>query len=263
VTDELLVHRDAGVVTITINRPARRNALDRATFARLRDTLREIAANDDDRVVVVTGTGDAFCAGGDLTPVAEPAASDAAATRTPGGGTLAVMRSPIGEAALALHQLPQPSIAAVNGVAAGAGVNLAIGCDLVVAAESARFAELFVRRGLSIDFGGTWLLPRIVGLQQAKRMALLGDWYDAHEAQRLGLVTEVCADADLAGHVATMARRLAGHSPVALSMIKRGLNRAFDADMASALEHEALAQAACAASPAFAEAVAAFKGSGR
>jgi enoyl-CoA hydratase/carnithine racemase len=251
-------------VTITINRPERRNALDRATFALLRDTLRDIATNDDDRVVVLTGTGDAFCAGGDLTPATAAAdAADAAASPPPGGGTLAVMRSPIGEAALALHQLPQPTIAAVNGVAAGAGVNLAIGCDLVIAAESARFAELFVRRGLSIDFGGTWLLPRIVGLQQAKRMALLGDWYDAHEAQRLGLVTEVCAADELAGHVSAMARRLAEHSPVALSMIKRGLNRAFEVDMASALEHEALAQAACAASPAFAEAVAAFKGSGR
>ena len=257
-TEDLLVQRDNGVVTITINRPQRRNALDRATFAALGDVLREIATGAEDRVVVITGAGEAFCAGGDLTPATT---ADSSQPRSPGDGTLAVMRSPIGEAALALHHLPQPTVAAVNGVAAGAGVNLAIGCDLVIAAESARFAELFVRRGLSIDFGGTWLLPRIVGLQKAKRMALLGDWYDAHEAEQLGLVTEVCPDDQLGAHVAAIARRLAEHSPVALSMIKRSLNRAFDVDMAAALEQEALAQAACASSPAFAEAIAAFKGS--
>lgn len=257
--DELLVTRDSAVVTITINRPERRNALDRATFVALRDTLRAITANEDDRVVVITGTGDAFCAGGDLTPAARvDDAADAPAPR-PGEGTLALMRSPIGEAALALHQLPKPTIAAVNGVAAGAGVNLAIGCDLVIAAESARFAELFVRRGLSIDFGGTWLLPRVVGLQRAKMLAMLGDWIDVHEAQRVGLVTEVCPDEQLHARVAELASRLAEHSPVALSMIKRGLDQSFAVDMATALENEARAQAICASSAAFADAMVAFK----
>jgi 2-(1,2-epoxy-1,2-dihydrophenyl)acetyl-CoA isomerase len=257
----LLVERDDGVVTLTIDRPERRNALDVATFAALRDTLREIAGSRADRVVLLTGAGGAFSSGGDLTPPAAPA-PEVASEPSP-DRTLAVLRSPIGEAALALHELPQPSIALVEGVAAGAGANLAFGCDLVLAAPDARFAELFVRRGLSIDFGGTWLLPRLIGLQRAKALALLGDWIDADDALRLGLVTEVVANAELRARGDEWARRLAARSATALTHIKRNLDASFGSSMTEALEREAQSQAACTASDEFAALLLAFRDGAR
>ena len=257
--DDLVVVRDDGVVTITINRPARRNALDVPTFAVLRDTLRDIATRDDDRVVVITGAGGAFSAGGDLTPPAGGATASDGPPEPPEARTANVLRSPIGEAALALHELPQPTIAAVDGVAAGAGANLAFGCDLVVAADTARFAELFVKRGLSIDFGGTWLLPRLVGPQRAKLLAFTGDWIDATEAARLGLVVEVVPQAELSTRVQDLARRIATHSKVALAHSKRNLDTSWGSTMAEALEREARAQAACTASDEFAALIEAFR----
>jgi 2-(1,2-epoxy-1,2-dihydrophenyl)acetyl-CoA isomerase len=252
----VLVDRADGVVTVTINRPERRNAIDVPTFALLRDTFREIATRDDDRVVVVTGAGGAFSAGGDLTL---PEAGSAAPDDPPEVRTANVLRSPIGEAALALHELPQPTIAAVDGVAAGAGANLAFGCDLVVAADTARFAELFVTRGLSIDFGGTWLLPRLVGPQRAKLLAFTGDWVDAEEALRLGLVVAVVPRHDLGPRVRELARRLAGRSRVALTHIKRDLDASWGSTMAAALDREASSQAACVASDEFVALVDAFR----
>ena len=261
------MERHQGVVSMTIDRPERRNALDAATFGVLRDELRAVAARPEDRVVVVTGAGDAFCAGGDLRSGPPPrregdtvAAPDPhPATASPAERTLALMRGPIGEAALALHQLPQPTIAAVNGVAAGAGANLAFGCDLVLAAASARFGQLFIRRGLSLDFGGTWLLPRLVGVQQAKRLALLGDWVDATAAAALGLVTEVWPDAELAARAAELAARLAAQPPLAMALIKANLNQSFGLSMAEALELEATSQAACTLTEEYAAAREAFR----
>jgi len=257
--DGLVVVRDDGVVTITIDRPARRNALDVPTFALLRDTLRDVATRDDDRVVVITGAGGVFSAGGDLTPPAGGSTASAESPEPPEVRTASVLRSPIGEAALALHELPQPTIAAVDGVAAGAGANLALGCDLVVAADTARFAELFVKRGLSIDFGGTWLLPRLIGPQRAKLLAFTGDWIDAAEAARLGLVVEVVPRAELASRVHDLARRIATGSKVALTHSKRNLDASWGTTMAEALEREALAQAACTASDEFAALIDAFR----
>jgi 2-(1,2-epoxy-1,2-dihydrophenyl)acetyl-CoA isomerase len=246
------------VVVVTIDRPERRNAIDVPTFAALRDELRDIARSPADKVVVVKGSGGSFSSGGDLNPSSSAGASAASAPQA----TADLMRSPIGEAALALHELPQPSIAAVDGVAAGAGANLAFGCDIVIAAETARFAELFVRRGLSLDFGGSWLLPRLIGLQRAKLLAMTGDWVDAHRAAAMGLVAEVVPVEELAERTFELARRLASHSPVALAHIKRGLDASFGTTMAEALEREAQAQAACAASAEFAVQLEAFR-SGR
>ena len=161
-------------------------------------TFREIALDSSaDRVVVLTGAGGDFCSGADLS----------------GGGAddperhqLTTMRH-IGDVALALHRLPQPTIAKVRGVAVGAGLNMALGCDLVVASTNARFSEIFARRGLSIDFGGSWVLPRRVGLHRAKELALLADIIDATEAERIGLVNRV-----VAGRRARRVRRRLGRS---------------------------------------------------
>ena len=156
------VQRADGIVTITLNRPEKKNAINGAMWDELLATFREIAASSSDRAVIITGAGGAFCSGADLT----------------GGGLdnhqLANMRH-VGDVCLALARLPQPVIAKVRGVAVGAGCNMALGADLVVASTNARFSEIFARRGLSVDFGGSWLLPRIVGMQKAKELALLAD----------------------------------------------------------------------------------------
>jgi 2-(1,2-epoxy-1,2-dihydrophenyl)acetyl-CoA isomerase len=164
----------------------------------------------------------------------------------------------IGQAALALHALPKPTIAKVDGVCVGAGCNLALGCDLVVASDRARFSEIFAKRGLSIDFGGSWLLPRRIGLHKAKELALLADIIDADEADRIGLVNRVVPVADLDSFVADWAARLAAGPPLALSLTKSLLDESMSMSMAEALEREAAAQAVNSASEDGREAVLAF-----
>ena len=173
----LLAHRESGVLTLTLNRPERRNAIDGPMWEALRAGFERARDDPETRVVVITGAGGAFCAGADLSAKRE-------------GHPLDRMRS-INEIALLLHELPKPTVARVDGVAVGAGWNLALGCDLVVATPTSRFSQIFAKRGLSLDFGGSWLLPRLVGMQQAKRLALLAEMIDATEAERLGLVTWV------------------------------------------------------------------------
>jgi len=228
--ETLLVDRHAGVVTITLNRPTKKNAVNDRMWAELRATLDAITRRPEDRVVVITGAGDGFCSGADLT---DP--SDAT-------HHLARMRT-IGDVCLELHRLPQPTIARVNGVAAGAGMNLALACDLIVASTDARFSEIFARRGLSVDFGGSWLLPRLIGLHRAKELVLLADIIDATEAERLGLVNKVVDASQLDLVVADWAGRLADGPPIALAQSKNMLNNAFAVTMAQALDDEGRAQA--------------------
>src|SRR4051812_37001008 len=220
------VTRHGGVVTVMLNRPAKKNAATVQLWSELLATFREISGRVEDRVVVVTGAGGEFCAGADLWEVS----SDAA----PRHG-LAAMRS-VGDVALALHRLPQPTIAKVRGVAVGAGANLALGCDLVVAADTARFSQIFARRGLSLDFGGSWLLPRRVGLHKAKELALFADIIDAAEAERIGLVNRVVADGELDAFVDDWASRLAAGPPIALAQTKHLLNNAMQVNMEQALD---------------------------
>lgn len=234
------IHREDGVATITLDRPAVKNALTPGLFAELGRRFDEVGANPDDRVLVLTGTGDAFCSGADLGGGGDQA-------ERLGQGHLA-RRQFVQETlvpALKLHRLPKPTIAAVNGVAAGGGCNLALGCDLVFAAESARFAQVFVNRGLAVDYGGTWLLPRLIGLQRAKHLAFRGDVIDSGEAMRLGLTLETLPDEELMAHVDAYARDLARKPPIALSLIKTGMNRLQQSGFEEGLEFEAEAQALC------------------
>jgi len=164
----------------------------------------------------------------------------------------------IGSVALALHRLPKPTIAKVDGVAVGAGCNLAFGCDLVVASERARFSEIFSRRGLSIDFGGSWLLPRRLGLHKAKELAFFADLIGAVEAAQLGLVNRVVPADDLDDFVAGWAARLAASPPLALSLTKALLDDSSSMSMATAIEREAEAQAVCIGSEDGREALSAF-----
>ena len=247
------VHRQAGIATVTLCRPDVSNALDPEAFTRLGETFEQVAANPEDRVMVLTGAGRAFCAGADLT------GSPATLERMGQGpvGRAQFTREAMA-AARALHRIPKPTIAAVNGVAAGGGCNLALGCDIVFAAESARFSQIFVNRGLTLDYAGTWLLPRLVGLQRAKHIAFGGDVLSSAEALEFGLVLEVVADDALAKRVAEYAATLASKPPIALSLIKSGLNRATTWSFEDALEFEAEAQATCLGSEDFREAMKAW-----
>jgi 2-(1,2-epoxy-1,2-dihydrophenyl)acetyl-CoA isomerase len=244
--DTIQVDRHDGVVTITLNRPQKKNAINDVMWDELLATFRAIGDSSDDRVVILTGAAGEFCSGADLT-------SSAGRQRH----QLAAMRH-VGDVALALHRLPQPTIAKVRGVAVGAGLNMALGCDLVVAGPSARFSEIFARRGLSIDFGGSWVLPRRIGLHRAKELVLFGEIIDAVEAERIGLVNRVVADDHLDAFVDEWAGRLAAGPPLALAMSKRMLNNSMHVTLEEALDDEGAAQTVNFASADTAEAMAAF-----
>lgn len=243
--ETLIVERAAGVVTVTMNRPEKKNAANSTMWQELLECFTEVTHRAGDRVLVLTGAGGSFCSGADLTSVG----SD--------GHPLALMRQ-VGDVALALHRLPKPTIAKVHGVAAGAGCNMALGCDLIVASEEARFTEIFTRRGLSLDFGGSWLLPRLVGLHRAKELAFLADIISAKEALDLGLVNRVVPVVELDDFVDVWARRLADGPPIALSMTKSLLNQSFDVSMTQALDDEGRSQVVNFSTADTAEALAAF-----
>jgi enoyl-CoA hydratase/carnithine racemase len=220
--------QDGYVLTLTLNRPARRNALDTDAWEMLFRELRSASIDESVRCVVLTGAGHTFCAGADISTV-------------PTGHPLARIRH-IGGVAELLHHFPKPVIAQVEGYAIGAGWNLALCCDLVVAATSAQFSEIFVSRGLSPDFGGSWLLPRLAGLQNAKRLALLAERIGADEARQLGLVTWVVESDEIDSFVAELAGRLAAMPPIAISQTKELLNAAAVSTFGEALQNEARAQ---------------------
>ncbi len=250
--ETVIVERSGGVVTLTLNRSEKKNAINGVMWRELIEVFDEVADSADDRVLVITGAGDGFCSGADLT--------DAGNTDELRGGVGASVRQMrvVGRAALRLHELPKPTIAAVNGVAAGAGCNLALGCDLIVASDRARFTEIFSKRGLSVDFGGSWVLPRLVGLHKAKELVYLAEIIDAAEAERIGIVNRVVPHDELDKNVAELAGRLAALPPIQLSVSKRLLNQSFSVSMTDALEFEDIAQALNFSSADTAEAMAAF-----
>ncbi|WP_425301603.1 enoyl-CoA hydratase/isomerase family protein [Nocardia wallacei] len=226
--DVLLRDDRDGVRTLTLNRPERRNAIDAELWAALAEELRGVAAVRSVRVVVITGAGGAFCSGADIS--------------VPDNSHPIYRMRALTDVAALLHELPQPTVAKVTGVAVGAGWNLALGCDLVVATPESTFAQIFSRRGLSLDLGGSWLLPRLVGMQQAKRLALLAETIDAEQARELGLVTWVAAADDIDGFVTDLAARLAAGPPVALAQTKALLHEGADSTLREALSAEARAQ---------------------
>ncbi|MFF2133178.1 enoyl-CoA hydratase/isomerase family protein [Streptomyces olivochromogenes] len=247
-SEEPVLLRDdsGGVRTLTLNRPHRRNAIDEELWHALRDALTDAGNDLSVRALVLTGAGGAFCSGADIS-----------------GGLSAThpmyrMRT-LSEVTLLLHELPVPTVARVSGVAVGAGWNLALGCDLVVATPQARFSQIFARRGLSLDCGGSWLLPRLVGLQQAKRLALLAETIDAEEARSLNLVTWVVPAEEIDDFVARLGARLVAGAPVALAQNKALLNEGADRTLRDALANEARAQAVNFATADVPEAYSAFK----
>ncbi|NMH98212.1 enoyl-CoA hydratase-related protein [Pseudonocardia acidicola] len=224
----VLVERAEGVVTVTLNRPKRKNAITRGLVEQLIAALEEIARTPEDRALVLTGSGGAFCSGMDLASPLEP-------------DVLTFMQR-IGYLCGLLHDLPRPTIAKVAGPAMGFGCNLAFCCDLVVAGEGAVFGEIFAQRGIALDGGASWSLPRLIGLQKAKELVFFGEQVTAPEAERIGLVNRVVPDSALDEAVAEWAQRLADGPTLALSMMKASLNSSFETDFRRALEGEALNQ---------------------
>ena len=233
-----------GVRTLTLNRPERKNALNARLWVELADALRDLKRDRDVRAVLLTGAGGAFCSGADI------AGGDDVHPR--------YKLDRLTDVALALHELAVPTIAKVTGVAVGAGWNLALGCDLVVATPESRFCQIFSKRGLSVDLGGSWLLPKLVGLQQAKRLVLLADMIDADEAHALGLVTWVKTTDEIDAFVDDLADRLASGPPFALAQSKALLNDGANVTLREALANEARAQPGNFATADSAEAYAAF-----
>lgn len=219
---------EGDVATLTISNPRRKNAVPQGGWKALTAALKEVDAGPA-RVLVVTGAGQDFCAGADL--------SDESDQRHH-----LVRMHEVNEACLALHRVRVPVISRVDGYAVGAGMNLALAADFVVASTRARFAEIFVKRGLSIDFGGSWLLPRLVGLHRAKEMVLLGEMVDAAALHRIGIVREVVEPELLDAAVATLVDALTAAPPIAVAQSKRLLNDSFESSLDAALEGEARAQ---------------------
>jgi 2-(1,2-epoxy-1,2-dihydrophenyl)acetyl-CoA isomerase len=225
--DVLLSEDAGGVRTLTLNRPDRKNAINAQLWVQLADALRA-AARDHLRALVITGARGAFCSGADIS------------TREDIHPQHKLRR--LTDVALALHDLAIPTIAKVTGVAVGAGWNLALGCDFVVATPESLFCQVFSKRGLSVDLGGSWLLPKLVGLQQAKRLVLLAETIEADEARSLGLVTWVKPADEIDEFVADLAGRLADGPPVALAQSKALLNDGANTTLREALANEARAQ---------------------
>jgi 2-(1,2-epoxy-1,2-dihydrophenyl)acetyl-CoA isomerase len=245
----LIIERAGGVVTATLNRPERKNALTYALFDALGALFDEVSASEADRVLVLRGAGDSFSSGMDLT--------DRAREDEPRAGTKAAMDR-IHAAAHSLHRCTKPTVAVVDGVAAGAGMSLALGCDLVVASERARFSAIFVRRGLSVDFGLSWILPRLVGLARAKELALFGEMISAEEALALGMIARVASVDSLDVVAGALVQRLAEGPTVAISSSMALLDASFSRTMAEAIDAEGDAQVRCIATDDVAEAIAAF-----
>lgn len=248
-SDKLLVTLEDGVKRITINRPEKRNSVDVETIELLLEAIRR-SSEDDSKVVILTGAGDAFCAGADLQATSQRDIQNIDVT--------ASLREHTNPTILAMRALSKPIIARVHGPAVGVGCNYALACDILIASEQAKFGQVFVKIGLMPDGGSTYFLPRQVGYARAFELMATGDLITANEALALGLVNRVVPFEELDTTVNAMAARLAIAAPIALRKIKEGLNHGQNSDLASALDFEAVNQDACFHSEDFMEGVVAF-----
>ena len=250
-TDEVVYDVEpSGVAWIVLNRPDAGNALTREQRRGIQDRLEEAADDLGVRAIVLTASGDRhFCTGGDLRVAAQATAPPPGAPKPadvpdkPVGTVMRGLETSLGAQRFiaALQDCPKPIIAAVNGTAAGFGVHVALACDLVIAADTARFIEIFVRRGLIPDGGGAYLLTRLVGPQKAKELFFFGDDVTAEEAQRIGLVNRVVPAAELRERAREWAERLASGPTVAIALTKRLVNSALESERGAAFRAEALA----------------------
>ena len=252
----ILLTRADGIATLRINRPARRNAIDDATRGLMIEALESAAADTAVRALIVTGTGSAFCAGGDVSGMQQRLSAPHEEIAFNGWRRQARTH----RAVALLHHFPKPTIAAVNGAAAGLGCDVALCCDFVVAAESAHFTMSFVTRGLIPDGGGMYFLPRRVGLARAKELVFSGRRVAAAEALGLSMIERVLPDAELLTGCDAWARELSAGSPVALSLAKSVMDRSLEMSFEDVLAEGSKAQAICYTSGQHRASVAAFLG---
>ena len=249
--DTLLIERDGPLAWLTLNRPERLNALSADMTNGLTEALNRLATDREVGCIVITGAGRGWCSGGDVKSMEARGRDQSVEDRVEG-----LRRSH--QLPLLMRNCPKVIIAAINGPVAGAGLGLALACDLRIAARSARFGTAFVRIGYSGDYGGTWSLTRLVGTAKARELYLLGDVVDAEEAHRLGMVNRLVDDEKLKDETMAMARRIADGPRVALTYIKKNLFAAETEPFQTVLDLEAEHQARCAFTEDHKEAVTAF-----
>ena len=230
-SDIILVDISENIATVTLNRPEKLNALSGEMMEGLVPVIEGLAEEKAVRCVVVTGAGRGFCAGGDI-------AGMASGETLPSENPVARLRR-LEETSRLLHEMPKPTIAMVNGPAAGAGLSIALACDIRIAGESARFGTAFVRIGFSGDFGGTWMLQRLVGPAKARELYFTGDLIDAGEAERIGMVNRVVPDDELGRETRSLAERIAKGPPIALARMKQNMNLGLASDFSTLLDAEA------------------------
>jgi 2-(1,2-epoxy-1,2-dihydrophenyl)acetyl-CoA isomerase len=241
--EEQVRHRvESGVAWIILDRPEAGNALTPDARNRVIDLLDAAGGDLATRAVVLTATGKAFCTGADLRARRDEAPRPEGAPERPVGTVARMIRTGAQRLVAAVQDCEKPVVAAVNGTAAGLGAHLALACDLVLVAEGARFIEVFVRRGITPDGGGAYLLPRLVGLHKAKELVFFGDDCPADEAERIGLVNKVVPADQLEATAAEWAGRLATGPTPAITLAKSLLNRSLDVDRTTAFAEEAAAQ---------------------
>ncbi|NUZ04972.1 enoyl-CoA hydratase-related protein [Piscinibacter koreensis] len=251
----VIIEQQGGVRMLTLNRPQALNSFTAAMHAELMAGLDAAAAADDVRCVVITGAGRGFCAGQDLGDPGAAPNPDPHGPPTDIGALIERFYTPL---ALRLASMPVPVLAAVNGVAAGAGANMALGCDIVVASRNASFIQAFTKIGLVTDCGGSWLLPRLVGRARALGLAMLGDKLPAEEAERIGLIWKCVDEAAFRSEVDAIAARLAAMPTKALVATRRAIDAAQHLDFEGALGNEASLQTTLGSSHDYLEGVAAF-----
>ena len=240
------------VALITLNRPETLNALTPGMRVSLLTAINDANTNDQVRVIVITGEGRGFCSGGDVKAMNE-------ARRSGQANALDDRIAPIRDkVVLAMRNTDKPVIAAVNGHAAGAGMNIALACDIRIASSNAKFGQTFAKRGLHPDWGGTYFLPRIVGMAKACELIWSGRSIDANEAHQLGIVSEVTPPDELMNAVFELARSFAAGPPIAIRLAKRAMYRGMDTSLEEALEFETFAQNICSATQDAKEGIAAF-----
>lgn len=251
--DHLLSERHGAVLVLILNQPARLNAMSTDMIGAINEAIDGACADPGVRAVLITGAGRGFCAGADLSSLRQR--NTAADGHVDVGISMDALFNPM---IRKIRALEKPVIAAVNGMAAGGGANLALACDIVLAGRSARFTQVFARIGLIPDLGGTWSLPHNTGAMQAQALALTTDAISAEEAEKRGLVWQVFDDDRLMDEALAMARRLADGPTVALGHIKRALNEASTSSLSAQLDRERDLQRALGRTADFAEGVAAF-----
>ncbi|MFB3060645.1 MAG: enoyl-CoA hydratase-related protein [Candidatus Binatia bacterium] len=245
--ETILYEKQSGVATITLNRPQALNAFTSQMNSEFMSALRDAEKDEEIRSIVITGAGRAFCAGQDLK----------VRSREQRGSLGQSLREKYNPIILRLRDTEKIVLAAVNGIAAGAGCNLALACDLRIASEEARFIQAFVKVGLAPDCGGSFFLPRLVGLSKAMELFLLGEPLDAREALRIGLVAKVVSSNQLPETAREMAEKLA-RGPRSIGLIKRAVNRTLKVELENQLEYEAYLQEIAGKTTDFDEGVQAF-----